>query len=108
MLWLDCLIAPGRDCTYFREEGKLQDAQVQLKVRDNILLAYRLLMLLKFPYMAGMPGDTCATMQRSRVDVLGVKLPTPSLCLMQPYKPADKFLIGNEPYRGQRIVHRRR
>ncbi|CAK0784557.1 hypothetical protein CVIRNUC_007761 [Coccomyxa viridis] len=57
---LDLLSPPyspreGRDCTYFREEGKLQDAHVQLK----------------------------------------------------PYKPADEFLIGNEPYRGQRIVHRR-
>lgn len=40
-------------------------------------------------------------------DVLGVGMPTDCLCLMQPYKPADEFLIGNEPYRGQRIVHRR-
>ena len=97
---------PGRDCTYFREEGKLQDARVQLKVRDNIALNYTLLIVLKCPYMARLPGETCANAQR--VDVLQVQMPTDILCLMQPYKPADNFLIGNEPYRGQRIVHRRR
>ena len=24
-------------------------------------------------------------------------------CAVQPYKPSDEFLIGNQPYRGQRI-----
>ena len=30
--------------------------------------------------------------------------PSPSLLFVQPYEPSAEFLIGNQPYKGQRIL----